>query len=419
MARPRVVQVITHLGIGGAGLHMQALCEAFHETLDIRIVCGPELAGRDSLRAELEGVVPVETVPAIGRRIAPLRDARALLELARALRRLEPDIVHSHSSKAGILSRLAAPASRCRVVHTIHGWGHTPADPEWRRRLLIGLERLAARRTDALVAVSRDVRDEGLAAGIGSPGRYRVIPAYVDYESAAGDFHAAHGRARASLGLPAAAEVAGWVGRFTPQKDPETLVRALELILVERPSLRAVLVGEGPWRPQVETSLERLGLAGRVLFTGLRSDVRSLYPAFDVLLHPSRWEGQPRVIQEAIAERVPVVATRVSGAGELVRAGRTGYLVDPGDARGLARAALAVLDGVGVSAPLAPAAVEEVAARNGREVVLERHLSLYAELLGTASRSNSRRAAGSAANRSRTNSRPAAPVRAASSGSRR
>jgi glycosyltransferase involved in cell wall biosynthesis len=237
-----------------------------------------------------------------------------------------------------------------------------------------------APRTDALVAVSEDVREEGLRLRIGTRDQYRVIPAYVDYHPSADDFTAARRRARERLEVSPDDAVIGWVGRFVPQKDPDTLAHALRRILLHRQDdhTRAVLVGDGPLRDRVQRQLAPLG--SRALFTGRLANVRELYPAFDVLVHVSRWEGQPMVVEEAIAERIPVVATRVSGIEDLVRDG-VGYVVGPGSVRGLADRALEVLAGSELRAPLSTEAVGQVAEGHDRAVTIAEHVRLYEELL--------------------------------------
>jgi glycosyltransferase involved in cell wall biosynthesis len=381
--KPTVVHVITRLIVGGAQLSVVGLCEALNEHYDVRLLSGPEEGLEGSLHARAEENLPLTIVPALRRDIDARHDIAAVTTLRRTFREFGPAIVHTHSSKAGILGRVAAMRSSAKVVHTIHGWGHTPADSRLRRAVLIQAERGVARWTDALIAVSSDVRDEGMRCRIGQPHLYEVIPEFVDFRPADPDFDASRQRARRALDLKEADEVVGWVGRFVPQKDPDTLVRALELILASRSTVRAVLVGDGPMRRETERRLRGTGLGERVFFAGLRPDARALYAAFDVLLHPSLWEGQPRVIQEAIAERVPVVAGRVAGAGDLVEEGRTGYLTPPGDGEGMAAHALAAFDGPGLRAPLASDVVDEVSGRHGHELALSRHLALYERLLAS------------------------------------
>ena len=380
VSRPLVVQVITRLIVGGAQLSVLELCKGVREEFDLRVICGPDQGAEGSLREAMAEVAPVTVVPTLRRDIRPGHDLAAMLTLRRVVAQSGADIIHTHSSKAGILGRMAA-AGRTRVVHTIHGWGHTPESPGWMSRAFVALERTAAKHSDALIAVSADVRDEGLRQGIGDESTYRVIPEVVDFSPIAGSFADARREARRRLGLSEEEEVVGWVGRFVPQKDPETLLGALDRVLAARPRARAVLVGDGPLRVEVESQIARQGNAKRVIFTGVRDDARHLYPAFDVVMHVSRWEGQPLVVQEAIAERVPVVATDAEGVQDLVVEGVTGHVVDPGDIHSVAQATISLLNGSALRPPLADSAVDEVAKRNGREIAIARHIELYRELL--------------------------------------
>jgi glycosyltransferase involved in cell wall biosynthesis len=379
--KPLVLHVITRLCVGGAQLSVFHLSRDLLERFDVHIACGPDVGDEGSIFEEVSAELPTTLVPELRRSVRPLEDVRAVRELRRLYGRLEPAIVHTHSSKAGVLGRRAARGTGASIVHTVHGWGHTPADSSLRRGAFVASERLAARWTDRLVAVSRDVRDEGIERGIGRPEQYEVVPEYVDYSPANPNFAPTRSAARAALSLPPDAEVVGWVGRFMPQKDPATLARAIAALLESRPGLHACFVGDGPDRPLVERELLAGDAAERVHFAGFRKDIRSLYAAFDVLLHTSLWEGQPRVPQEAIAERVPVVTARVPGTSDLIGSGPVGFEVEPGDAQAFASRAAEVLDTEGLRAPLPTEAVAAVARANGRELALRRHLEIYDELL--------------------------------------
>jgi glycosyltransferase involved in cell wall biosynthesis len=378
---PVVVHVITRLCIGGAQLTVLRLCRDLKRDYDVRVVCGPDVGEEGSIFDAVASEVPTTLVPVLRRSIRPLEDARAFAALRSFYRRARPAIVHTHSSKAGIVGRLAAHGTGARVVHTIHGWGHTPVDSPARRLAFVAAERLAARYSDALLAVSEDVREEGLLCGIGHHGQYRIVPESVDFSPSDGDFPAARAHARRALQLDPDGLVVGWVGRFMPQKDPETLGRAVARLLTIDAGVQAVFIGDGPDRARVEGFLDRCGVSERATFAGFRRDVRSLYPAFDVLLHTSKWEGQPRVVQEAIAERIPVVTARASGTHELMSAGDVGVEVPPGDVEGLVAAVRAILDDESRRAPLTADAVRAVARRNGHEIALEEHLRLYSELV--------------------------------------
>jgi glycosyltransferase involved in cell wall biosynthesis len=384
--KPRLVHVITRFCVGGAQLSVFHMSRDLRDEFDIHMVCGPDVGDEGSIFEEVAAEFPTTLLPVLRRPVRPLEDARAARELRGLYHRLGPAIVHTHSSKAGVLGRLAARGTGAGVAHTIHGWGHTPTDHPLRRNAFVASERLAARWCHRLVAVSRDTRDEGLRLGIGRPEQYEVIPEYVDYTPADPDFAGTRRRAREQLALPPDAEVVGWVGRFMPQKDPGTLAGAAAELLDARPELHVCFVGDGPDRGQVESRLTGDGRAGRVHFAGFRKDIRSLYAAFDVLLHTSLWEGQPRVPQEAIAERVPVVTARVAGTRDLIGSGPVGFEVDPGDAPAFARRAGEVLDDPGLRAPLPEEAVGAVAEANGRHLALARHRDLYATLLSLGSR---------------------------------
>jgi len=379
--RPRVVHVITRLIVGGAQLTTIRLCQRLSDTYDMHLVAGPQVGVEGSLHELARAGTPVHIVASLRREVNPRNDARAIGALRRLIEQLDPAIVHTHSSKAGIIGRGAALRSQVRVVHTVHGWGHTPDDSPARRTLFVGLERLAARRTDALIAVSDDVRAEGLRRRIGTPEQYHVIPEVVDLEPHCADFGAARSWARAALGLDDRTPVVGWVGRFTAQKDPGTLVAAISAVLREHPEARAVLVGDGSLRNSVERGLADPAIAARVQFTGVRHDARKLYAAFDVVVHPTLWEGQPHVIQEALAERIPVVSAAVDGTRGLIENATNGYLVAASDHAAFARGVLAILRHEGPTAPLPREAATQLQACAGEARSLGSHRELYVALV--------------------------------------
>jgi len=225
-----------------------------------------------------------------------------------------------------------------------------------------------------LIAVSEEVRDQGLALRIGRPEQYAVIGAPVDMRPTDHDHQRARAAARARLQLPPEGEVVGWVGRFGAQKDPETLVAVVAGLLAERRDAHAVLVGDGPLRARVERGLAAEISSRRVILTGASDAVRPLYPAFDVLVHTSRWEGHPRAVRESLAERVPVVSARVSGTAELASDSRLGSLVEPGDVSGFRRDLAAILDSPARRAPIDDAVLEPLRARADEPYRLMREL---------------------------------------------
>jgi glycosyltransferase involved in cell wall biosynthesis len=350
----RVLQVVTELVVGGASLTMLDFAEDLAADHELVIAHGRlDDPGNAAARRAREHF-PTYELPRLARPLDLQADLGAMRSFAALFRQVQPDVIHTHSSKAGLTGRLGAAHEPTVRLHTIHGWGHTPLDPPLRRRLLVGAERLAALRTSKLIAVSAEVRDEGLSLHIGRPEQYVVIGAPVDMQPLAGDagFDSARARARAELRLPQDAEVIGWVGRFSQQKDPDALIAVLSELIVRRHNAYAVLIGDGPEREVVEACLAAEVAARRVLLTGVRDDARLLYPAFDVLLHTSRWEGHPRAVREALAERVPVVSARVGGTGVISSDVRLGVEVAPGDTAAYCGALESILDAPARRAPI-------------------------------------------------------------------
>lgn len=372
----RVLQLVTELVVGGATLTMLDFAEDLAAEHELVIAHGrlddPGNAAARRARARFA----TYELPRLVRPLDARTDLSAARSFAALCRQLRPDVIHTHSSKAGFVGRLGAlPLSGVRL-HTIHGWGHTPDDPPRRRELLIGAERLAALRTTKLIAVSPAVRDEGLALRIGRPGQYAVIGSPVDMRPHAGhgDFESARAQARAQLRLPQDAEVIGWVGRFSAQKDPQALVAVLGELLTRRHNAYAVLVGDGPERSAVQARLSSEIAERRVRVLGARDDVRALYPAFDVLLHTSRWEGNPRVVREALAERVPVVTARVAGTSFVSADPRLGLEVEPGDVGAYWGALATILDAPQRRAPIDVDALAALRAGAGEPYRLTREL---------------------------------------------
>jgi len=343
--RVRVLNVITHLDAGGAtDAALNACAYISDERFAPTLVCGPspQEEGDVKARADLLGV-EVVTIPTLGRPIDPVRDVRALGALRRLFRATRADIVHTHSSKAGFLGRLAARRDRTpAVIHTVHGWSFHDYMPRRDRVMFTAVERLAARWTDRIVTVSELDRTKGLAAGIGPFELYSVIHELNDLEPffGADDAPAA---SRARLGLPPDVPVIGTVGRLSDQKDPTTFVRAAAAVAAEIPEARFVMVGHGPLRSQVERLIGDLGLGDRFLLTGVRADIAAILRSFDVFLLTSLWEGMPLVIPQAMACRVPVVASTADGNRELIRDGQNGLLAPPSSPEQFARGVVRLL----------------------------------------------------------------------------
>lgn len=303
-----------------------------------RIVCGPETGTEGELVSEARrrGVV-VEIERALVRDVNPWMDLAAAWRLWRRIRRGRYDVVHVHTSKAGIVGRLAAwLAGTPVVIHTAHGWAFTREGSAAGRGIDTLLERACAALCHAIVVVADSDRVEGLKRGVGRPQQYRLIRSGIEIE-AYRDCPLDRAQARARLSLPGDAFVIGTVGRLGAQKAPLDLLAAFEQVARARPEAHLVLVGDGPQRGDVEARAAEAGLRDRVHVLGVRRDVPEIQRALDVFALSSRWEGLPRVLPQAMAAGLPIVATRVSGAPEAIRPGENGWLVEPGDTGAMAQ----------------------------------------------------------------------------------
>ncbi|MEM7394977.1 MAG: glycosyltransferase, partial [Verrucomicrobiota bacterium] len=298
--KPRVLHVITRLIVGGAQENTVDSVRALHARgWDVTLVTGPQTGPEGSLHEAATATgARVIVEPHLVREIHPVHDLLALIRLRRLIRRERFDLVHTHSSKAGIIGRWAARWARTpRIVHTVHGWGFHERQPPWLRRFYIGLERRAARITDALIVVSGLDRDTGVREGIAPEERFRTIRSAIDMERFAGGTEA-RDRLRTAWGIPPDGTVVGAVNRLSEQKNPLLFLEVAKRVCEARPDVWFVLVGDGPLRARIEAGLPE---SGRVILTGLRRDIPEVLSALDLFLLTSDWEGLPRGLLQAVA----------------------------------------------------------------------------------------------------------------------
>jgi glycosyltransferase involved in cell wall biosynthesis len=364
----RVATVITRLD-GGAGQHAlrgARVLDPAEFTMTIITGSGGQLLA-EAVAAGLEVVVE----PSLRAPIAPANDLRALTRLSTLLRRRQFDVVHTHCAKAGALGRLAAHRARVpRLVHTYHGFPFHEFQGAARRQGYIQIERRLGRITDVALCVGTGVAVEAVRRRLIAPERVRTIGVVADGADQAAarppPAAARRRRARAELGLPADATVVGAVGRLTYQKAPDDFLAALRAL--GRPGVTGVWVGDGELAGQVAARAASLP-GGQVLLAGQRSNVPDLLPAFDVFALPSRYEGLPTVVVEAMVCGIPVVATAVNAVGDVVIPGETGLLVPPGRPELLAEAVGFLLDTPAAAARMAATARSRLGTRFGEQAL--------------------------------------------------
>jgi glycosyltransferase involved in cell wall biosynthesis len=354
----RVLLAITRLELGGAQrVVLQTATLLDRKRFAVALAWGPgDYLDHEAYEIRSLARYPI---PTLVRPVAPWSDIRALASLRDAIRDFRPDVIHTHSSKAGILGRLAARLERVpAVVHTVHGFGFTPLQSAPKRLLFKSVERLAARGTDHFVMVSETDLDRGVEIGLFPRERATLIRAAVELEKfrPCGSGEEVRGR----LGLPPGARVVTQIGNFKPQKAPLDFVKVAEAVHRRFPQTRFVMVGDGPLKAEAERLTLSLGLGEAMTFCGWWDDIPGLLAATDVSVLTSRHEGLPCSVVESLAAGVPVVATAVDGTVEVVRPGVNGFLALAGDIRGLADHVCAILKKPELRRQLAAAAPEHL-----------------------------------------------------------
>ena len=335
----RILRIIARMNVGGPAWQVSVLTRGLDEhRFESRLVVGDVGEGEADFIALRDPELPVLKIPALGRSVRFGDDLRAFVAIRRAIRDYRPDIVHTHTAKAGVLGRLAAATCRVPVrVHTFHGHVLHGYFSRWVTRLVRIVEGLLARQTNSLVTVGSQVRDDLVAAGIGRTDQYVVIPPGVALEELPDRVSA-----RGSLGLPVDQPVVLFVGRLTAIKRPDRLIEAMALVLKRRPDVLLAIAGEGDLFEETRVLAEPLGPSVR--FLGWRRDITCLYAAADCMVLTSDNEGMPVTLIEAAMAGVPSVTTDVGSAREVVLNEVTGIVVEP-SASAVADGLIRLLDG--------------------------------------------------------------------------
>jgi glycosyltransferase involved in cell wall biosynthesis len=359
----RVVTLITRLEGGAGVLTLRGAKALDPEQFRVTIVTGKE---SDLLDEAAAAGLEVIIEPALRTPIDPHSDLQALRALSALLRRRPFDVAHTHTAKAGVLGRIAARrAAVPRIVHTYHGFPFHEFQSRSRRGAYVAIERRLGRITDVALCVGTGVAVEAVRRRLVAPERIRTIGVAV--EGGAGAELPAHmpgarDRARRALGVPADATVVGAVGRLTYQKAPEDFISMIGQL--GRTGVVGVWVGGGELAAHM-SRLARAQPAGRIVLAGERADVPEILPAFDVFMLPSRYEGLPTAVVEAMVCGIPVVATAVNALGDVVVPGETGLLVPPRRPDLAADAVRYLLDRPAVAARMAVTARARLGERFG------------------------------------------------------
>jgi len=373
MPNKRILYIITKLELGGAQTQLLSLIRGldrnkftpylFTASTGMLIVDARQIENLSlHLSANLE------------RPVNPLKDFLAFLEARRYIRKNKIDIVHTHSSKAGIIGRLAARSSGVRVIlHTVHGWSFNDFQSSLLRKFYIYLEKVCARFTTKLVVVCQADKVKGLKSGIGQQGQYEVINYGID--------HARFSCATAALSKNQEVLI-GMIACFKPQKAPLDFIEAARQVVAQGSNARFILVGDGILRNAIQKRILAYGLEDKITLAGWRRDIPEILNSLDVFVLTSLWEGLPVSVLEALACGKPVVATNTGGIAEAVLDGKNGFLVEPKEAKRLAGILSRLAGDQQLRIKLGKQAKENIAGAFLLDSMIENHQMLYSKLAG-------------------------------------
>ena len=382
----RIMHISTRLILGGSQentvLSARGQADLGH---DVSLVFGPIHGPEGTLLPDVvsHGKIATIETPNLVRELAPLRDRACLNDLRAIIRDQKPDVVHTHSSKAGVLGRIAAWKENVpAVIHTIHGLPFHPYQGRLRRQGYILAERFASRRCHRIVVVADAMRDQALARKVGQQKQYRTVrsgmvvePYLLDNESI--------DSTRQRLGLPQEAFIIGTIARLAELKGHDDLLEALAPAMQEDPRLHLLWVGDGYWAERLLGRVKDLGLADQVHTPGLVPPemIPSWTRAMDVLAHPSYREGLPRAVVQGLLSAKPAIAYDLDGAPEVCIPNKTGVLVQPGDIEGLRAAALLLRDNPTLRRTLGEAGRAQCKHAFAAQTMVDALEDVYAEVL--------------------------------------
>jgi len=387
----KVIHVITRLDYGGSAQNTM-LTALGHDRAQFEPLVvagypgcwdaqGGQAATEENCRQLEKAAIRWMLLPSLTREVHPIKDAQALWQLIRLFRQEQPALVHTHTSKAGVLGRVAAWLARVPViVHTPHGhvfYGHFGPFRSW---LFLQIERVLSVLTDRLIALTEAERQDHLDRAVGEADRFVVVPSGIDRER--------FGRARVQgkqqpdwFGCPPEALIVGSVGWLTDVKGHEYLIEAVAKLKPDFPSLHLVIIGSGDRHDALLQQSELAGLRDAVHLLGHRDDIEACLAGMDLFVLPSLNEGMGRALIEAMAAGLPVIASRVGGIPAVISHERTGLLVLPGDAGALAEALRRLLDRPEWATQLGLAASCSVDSRYGSVSMVHTIESIFAEAL--------------------------------------
>lgn len=328
----KVLHTITRLIVGGAQENTILTAQLLdNNKYDVEVVSGIQLGAEGSLFEEAKKRnVEVTKFSNLVREISPLKDLIHLFEMIFFLYKKNYHIIHTHSSKAGIIHRIAAKIANVPItIHTVHGWSFHDELSSFSKKFYILLEKICSTFTDKIITVTDYDIKKGLTENIGKSEQYSTIHSSIEIER-----YKTPSKSKLKiikeLGINKNNIIVGTVSRMSAQKAPIDFMKAAKIICQKYPNTQFLFVGDGELRNEVENYIIQNGLVDKIILSGLRYDVPDLLHVMDIFILSSLWEGLPRVFSQAMAAKLPIVATKVNGAPEAIEEGENGFLVSPG-----------------------------------------------------------------------------------------
>jgi glycosyltransferase involved in cell wall biosynthesis len=321
----KVCYIITKLELGGAQKTALHIAENINKNIFESFV----IAGKGGiLDDEVEKKIKFYRIKHFIRDISPLRDLKSLFKIYSILKREKPDIVHTHSSKAGIIGRIAAKLAGIKIIiHTIHGYGFNETQKLFIKKFYIFLEKFCALFSDKLIIVTKEDIKKGLYYKIAKENKFVLIRAGIDTEFYKNFIQ--NPNFKETLGIGSNIRIIVTIGAFKPQKNLKDFIKAAFLVASRFKDVMFLIVGDGQQRKELDTLIEKSKLKNKILMLGWRTDIVEILKASDIFVLTSLWEGLPCSIIEAMCCAKPVVANAVDGVKEIVVDGKNGFLVEP------------------------------------------------------------------------------------------
>jgi glycosyltransferase involved in cell wall biosynthesis len=379
----KILEIITLFSVGGATETVVSIASGLrNKSLYVDIITGPNINIEGDMYEEANKLhLNVVTLPTLKREICIFSDLITLLKLYKIIKKGNYNLVHTHSAKAGMLGRWAAWLAGVKnIVNTVHGWGFSSSRNHLLKRVLILLERITAQITSNFICVTIMDIEKGISNRIGNKNQYTVIRSGIDLNKFSNPGMLKQ-EIRQKLNLEANDIIIGTVTRFSTQKAPlDTILAFNEVYEKGYSNIRLLMVGDGPLLSIAKTLAKDLLLEDKIIFLGLRRDIPVLLKAMDIFILSSLWEGLPRVIPQAMAAGVPVIATNIDGNAEIVKDKISGILVEPNNPGQIAASVIELIENFAYAKKIVDQAKENLIEFDESKMVADTYL-LYQQLL--------------------------------------